>query len=255
MIVEIGGQSILVDPMLGKTGSIPPFTIFRHKPRWNPLVELPPSTDSLLEDVTASLITHSQALNFRLLQHQDHLDASGERFLQSRDVRVGCLTSDALYLKRYGLNVSWEFRPWESTPFLGGELTAIPAVHGYGWVRHIMANGAGYLIRFPGEPSLYISGDTILTQDVERVLSEEKPDVAVVAAGQAQLDIGRPLLMTLEDVLRFVELAPGRVIANHMEALNHCPVRRETLLERARERGLSDKVLAPEDGESIDFAG
>lgn len=253
VIVEVGGHTILVDPMLGKPGSIPPFTLFRHRPKWNPLVELPNQIESLMETVNASLITHSRALNFRPLQHLDHLDPSGESFLRSKDIKVGCPVSDGRYLRRYGLNVNWEFSPWDTTPFLGGEVTAIPAIHGYGWIHHLMANGAGYLIRFPGEPSLYISGDTVLTQDVKRVLTVERPDVAVVAAGQAQLDIGRPLLMTLDDVLHFVELAPGLVVANHMEALNHCPVTRSQLRAKVEEHGHSGKVHIPEDGECLEF--
>jgi L-ascorbate metabolism protein UlaG (beta-lactamase superfamily) len=253
MILEFSDNLVLVDPMLGHPGSIPPFTVFRYKPQMNPLVGLPAVAESLLKRVDTCLITHSRALNFRPLQHLDHLDPAGERLLNERNLPVGCPGKDARYLRRYGLNVTWELPFWETTSFLGGEITAIPAVHGYGWVHHLMANGAGFLIRLPGEPSIYISGDTVLTQDVERVLTEERPDVAIVAAGQAQLDIGRPLLMTLEDVVRFVELAPGLVVANHLEALNHCPVTRGHLREVLEQSGLADKVMIPADGESLNL--
>ena len=117
-----------------------------------------------------------------------------------------------------------------------------------------MANGAGFLLRLPNEPSLYISGDTVLNDDVRRVLTEERPDIAVVAAGRAQLDIGKPLLMDLNDILEFAQLSPGIVIANHLEALNHCPVSREELRKELEARDLSNKVLIPDDGECVDFA-
>ena len=65
-----------------------------------------------------------------------------------------------------------------------------------------MANGAGFFIQLPDEPSLYISGDTVYTQDVERVLTEFQPDIAVMAAGSASLDVGGPILMSLEEFLK-----------------------------------------------------
>ena len=253
LVIEAAGRRILVDPMLGPAGSIPPFALFRFRARWNPLVALPPDTDNLLESIDACLVTHSQAHHIRLLQHMDHLDPAGEKFLRDRSVPVACPSKDSSYLQKYGLRVDWECTPWTETTFLDGTLTAVPAIHGYGWVHRLMANGAGFLLRLPDEPSLYISGDTVLTDDVRRVLTEERPDIAVVAAGKAQLDIGRPLLMDLNDLIEFIELAPGIVVANHMEALNHCPVSRASLRKELQARSLSEKVLIPADGESLPF--
>lgn len=255
MVVEVAGHTILIDPMLGGRGTIPPFALVRYRPKWNPLVDLPPGADALLERVDACLVTHSRALNIRLLQHMDHLDPAGEKFLRGKGVPVGCADRDAAYLQRYGLTVEWAFPPQIEIPFFEGTVKAVDAVHGYGWIHRIMANGVGFLIRFPGEPSLYISGDTVLTEDVRRVLVEERPDVAVVAAGRARLDVGQPLLMNEQDLLEFVELAPGKVVANHMEALNHCPVTREQLRVLLHQRGWTEKVLIPEDGECLELSG
>ena len=254
LVIEAARRRILVDPMLGQAKSIPPFAFLRFRARWNPLVALPPETDDLLESIEACLITHSQAHHIRLLQHMDHLDPAGEKFLRDRSIPVACPSKDSSYLQKYGLRVDWECDPWTETAFLGGTLTAVPAIHGYGWVHRLMANGAGFLLRLPNEPSLYISGDTVLNDDVRRVLTEERPDIAVVAAGRAQLDIGKPLLMDLNDILEFAQLSPGIVIANHLEALNHCPVSREELRKELEARDLSNKVLIPDDGECVDFA-
>lgn len=253
MVVELGSRRLLVDPMLGSAGSIPPFSFFRYRPRWNPLQELPPASASLLEDIDACLITHSRALNLRLLQHLDHLDPAGEKFLRERAVQVACPSQDAHYLEHYGLTIAWACEPWVETPFLDGTVKAVPALHGYGWVHRLMANGVGYLLRFPGEPSLYISGDTVLTEDVRRALTQERPDVAVVAAGGARLDVGRELLMNEDELQEFIDLAPGRVVANHMDALNHCPMTRERLRALVRQKGWEEKVLIPEDGECLEL--
>jgi len=88
-------------------------------------------------------------------------------------------------------------------------------------MHNFMANGAGFYLKLPNEPSIYISGDTVYTDDVERALTEFKPDIAVVAAGSASLDVGGPILMPLEEIIIFIKTTPHKVIANHLEALNN----------------------------------
>ena len=111
-------------------------------------------------------------------------------------------------------------------------------------------------IRFkpiPDEPSLYISGDTVYTADVERALTELKPDIAIMAAGTATLDISRPILMPMDELLRFVRTAPGIAVANHLEALNHCPTTREQLKQALKNNNLLSKVHIPYDGDVLTF--
>lgn len=52
IIIETEKEVILVDPMLGNQGIMPPFTLFRHKARKNPTVPLPQKTHALLKKVT-----------------------------------------------------------------------------------------------------------------------------------------------------------------------------------------------------------
>jgi L-ascorbate metabolism protein UlaG (beta-lactamase superfamily) len=133
----------------------------------------------------------------------------------------------------------------------GGEITAVPALHGHSWANKLMANGAGFYLQLPGEPSIYISGDTVYTEDVERALTEFKPDIAVMASGSASLDVGGPILMPMQELIRFVQNTPHKVIANHLEALNHCPTTRFQLKKELEKRGLFSNVFIPEDGEVI----
>ncbi len=149
------------------------------------------------------------------------------------------------------MNVQTELEYWKPAQLLGGEITAVPAQHGHSWMHHLMANGAGFYLQLPGEPSIYISGDTVYTDDVKRALHELQPDIAVVAAGCASLDLGGTILMTVAEIVSFVEAAPGKVIANHLEALNHCPVTRKELQQALQEKGLLKKTFIPQDGETI----
>ena len=59
--------------------------------------------------------------------------------------------------------------------------------------------------------------------------------------------------MDMDEILEFVRLAPGEVIATHMEALNHCPTTRTELRAAVVDAGFGDKVQIPEDGELIDL--
>ncbi len=253
-VIESGENCILVDPMLGPKGALPPFARFKHKARRNPTVELPDNADTILDRVTLSLLTHSQKWGIEALTHSDHLDAKGKAFLKEKQIPVACPAGDAAYMEKNGIQVAAAPAHWQSLSLAGGKITAVPARHGHGWIHRLMSNGAGFFLELPGEPSIYISGDTVYTEDVNRALTELKPDVAVVAAGSASLDVGGPILMPMEEILTFVRTAPGRVIANHLEALNHCPTTRTGLISELEKQGLVSKVLIPSDGETLELS-
>ncbi len=252
-VIESGAHFILIDPMLGEKGSLPPFAVFRHKAKKNPIVSLPPDSVQILEQVTHCLITHSQRFGLKPFSHLDHLDGTGESFLLEKNLPVVCPANDAAYLKKHGINVQTELNYWQPEQLLGGKITAVPAKHGHSWMHYFMANGAGFYLTLPDEPSIYISGDTVYTDDVKRALRELKPDIAVVAAGCASLDVGGPILMTVEEVVSFVTEAPGKVVANHLEALNHCPVTRAQLKHELQGKGLLTKTFVPDDGEVLNI--
>ena len=243
-VIETKAAVILVDPMLGPRGFGAPFTMFRFKPKRNPLVNLPESAPSILDKVTHCLITHL---------HPDHIDPTAIEFLKTRNIPVVCSFTDAKVLKKKGLTIDKVLNYWEPADYLGGRIIGVPAIHGYGFVKHIAGKVMGFHLELPGEPSIYISSDTVYTDHVDRALKEFKPEISVLAAGKAQLDIGQPLLMHEADQVKFVQNSPGRVFANHMEALNHCPHTRADLRRLLQQNGLLAKVDIPEDGESVAY--
>ena len=245
LVLETEDKVILVDPMLGKKGEVAPsFTLFRFKPQRNPIVDLPAGAMDVIEKTTHCLITHL---------HPDHLDKKAEVLLRSKNIPVICSIKDEAALRKKGLYVSQVIDYWESVDFLGGNIEGIPARHGYGFIAKPAGNVMGFYIELPNQPSIYISSDTIYTSYVEKVLNEYDPAISVVAAGSAQFDIFKPLLMTMEDILRFTKDAPGKVIANHMESVNHCPTTRDQLKKEIANIGLSEKVFIPNDGAVMTF--
>ena len=246
LIVQFGDIHLLVDPMLAPRGQLPSLKFVTRSRRRNPLVELPDNAATHLERVTHCLITHCQKGHF------DHLDRAAVRWLRQRGTPVLCMAEDADYLHRLRLNVQ-VLATDEDGAFFGGSVRAIPCLHGEGFVGRLMAHGYGYFMRIPGEPSLYLAGDTLLTDKVRHCLRELQPDVSVLPAGGAQFDIGGAIIMGQADILAALSLSRGLVIANHLEALDHCPVSRAELLAEANRAQLGGRLRVPLDGETLTF--
>ncbi|MFT7614350.1 MAG: L-ascorbate metabolism protein UlaG (beta-lactamase superfamily) [Parvicellaceae bacterium] len=240
MVLETEKDIILIDPMLGDQGIMPAFTLFRHPARRNPTVPLPENSNLILEKVTHCLITH---------QHPDHIDSKAVAFLINKNIPVTCSIKDEKAFRKRGLNVVQSLKYWEEQKFLGGTIEGIPAEHGYGFVAKPMGNVIGFYLKLPNQKSIYLSSDTIYTASVDKVLKDYMPEISVLACGAAQFDLFKRVIMNEDDILKFVKNSSGKVIANHMESINHCPLTRKKLKEILTTNEVNDKVLIPEDGE------
>lgn len=238
---------LLVDPMLAPRGSLPALRYLGAGRLRNPIVELPGGTDALLQRVTHALITHCQRGHF------DHLDRMGKRFLRERKIPVICMPRDAGYLAQRGLQVLPLAGPGRQPLALGGHITPIPCVHGTGWVGRLMEHGHGYLLELPGEPSVYLAGDTMLTPTVRDCLARLQPEVSVLPAGGARFDVGAEILMDAADMAEAARLTPGALVVNHLEALDHCPTTRAAVRQLAVDGGWAHRLWVPEDGECRDY--
>ncbi len=246
MIIHYNEHRILVDPCLNPKGSLPPYTPFRKRPQLNPIVDLPQNAESVLSQITSGLITHCR------YGHFDHLDKSGIRLLAKKHVPVYCNYLDEPYLRRRHINTI-PLKINQRMGFLTGSITAFPTAHGHGLAGMLMRPGTGYFIELAGDKTIYISGDTVMTQTVSHVLNDLRPDISILNAGTATLDFGRPILMPIQEQLDFIRTAPGKVIAVHLDAFNHCLTTRNILRDAVSKEGLSGKVIIPADGELMEF--
>jgi L-ascorbate metabolism protein UlaG (beta-lactamase superfamily) len=237
---------ILVDPMLAPKGSIPILKYFGRQKQRNPLVDLPANTQDLLRRVTHGLVTHCQRGHF------DHLDRAGKRFFRESGVPVICMPRDSAYLAARSI-ATQPLLGAHTQPFFHGQITSIPCVHGRGLIGLMMEHGHGYFIDLPGEPSVYIAGDTILTDEVKQCLTQRQPHVTILPAGGSQFDLGQKVNMDASEVLAACSLTSGMVVANHLEALDFCATSRAALSASAISAGLKDRLLIPQDGEALEF--
>jgi L-ascorbate metabolism protein UlaG (beta-lactamase superfamily) len=243
-LIELSGIRILVDPMLSPAEAMDPVQNAANNRRI-PLVDLPIDAGALQQALARSdavLVTHT---------HRDHWDARAIELLP-KDLPVFCQPEDAAAIGAAGftqvlaINSEWS---WKRVGFArtGGQ-------HGSGELGRKMGPVSGFVLRADGEPALYIAGDTIWCAEVEQALEQRQPDVTVVNAGAAQFRAGAPITMTADDVVHVCRARPQmRVVAVHMEAINHCLLTRAGLRARLAEERLLDQVLIPDDGALIEL--
>jgi L-ascorbate metabolism protein UlaG (beta-lactamase superfamily) len=239
-------EGILLDPMFAARGAIPSLKYATKSRRRNPLLELPSNMDELKSRITCCLITHCQKGHF------DHLDHAATKWLRDSNIPVYCSIQDSEFLRRKGLDVH-SLDPSSENSFLGGSVKLLPCLHGEGFIGKLMAHGYGYHIQLPDEPSLYVTGDTILTKELEVFVTRTQPDILVIPAGGAIFDIGGEIIMGMPEAIKIGELAKGQVIANHLEALDHCPVTRKSIRSEVQVRAWEHRFFVPNDGESLVF--
>jgi L-ascorbate metabolism protein UlaG (beta-lactamase superfamily) len=237
--VHAAGLRLLVDPQLDPAGARPAVPDTRN-PRPNPLVDLPEPAQVAVQRLDAVLVTHL---------HEDHFDATAIELLSNR-VPLLCQPPDAGALRGHGFA---DVRPVEDALAFGDlRVARTGGRHGTGEIGARMGPVSGFVLAAGDEPTLYVAGDTIWCDEVHAALEEHRPDVVVVNAGAARFIEGDPITMTADDVVAVARYAPqARVVAVHMEAINHCGLTRADLHQRIHAEGLQDRVTVPEDGTEI----
>jgi L-ascorbate metabolism protein UlaG (beta-lactamase superfamily) len=243
LLIDIGGRRLMVDPQLDPAGARAPVRGTPNE-RPNPLVELPVTPAEAVEGVTAVLLTHT---------HVDHFDAAGVTGLLPLGLPWFCQPEDLPDLGELGL-----------------DLRPVPAGEGVGWNgltihrtggRHGRDDQAaeslgpvsGFVISAPDEPTVYVAGDTVWCDEVATAIDAHGPDWIVVNAGGARFLQGEAITMEADDVVATAQAAPeARVVAVHLEAINHCVELRPFLVERVAAAGLASRVTVPADGETLE---
>jgi L-ascorbate metabolism protein UlaG (beta-lactamase superfamily) len=240
--IEIGGHVLLVDPMLDAPGARAPV---RGTPaeRPNPMVPLPGTVREAVEGVDAALVTHT---------HVDHLDAAGVTALVPLGVPVFCQPEDLEDLGQLGMDL----RPVPDEAPVEWEGLTIHRTGGRHGRDEAMARGlgpvSGFALTAEGEPTVYVAGDTVWCPEVAAAIEAHHPAWIVVNAGGARFLEGGTITMEAADIAEVVAAAPGaRVVAVHMDAINHCVDTRADLAEGLAAAGLDGRVAIPADGETV----
>ncbi|QOR67188.1 MBL fold metallo-hydrolase [Cytobacillus suaedae] len=240
IVVEYAGKRFLIDPMLAEKGAYPPFPNSLRQDQNNPLVSLPISVENIIENIDAVIVTHL---------HPDHWDEAAKEVLPKGIKLYAQNNDDATEIRKAGFHNVEVLE--EDTVFEDIRLIKTKGEHGRGEILKFAGLVSGVVFNHQSEKSLYVAGDTVWYEGVQEIIKTHKPEVIVVNAGDNQFLEGGSLVMGKEDVYEVVKAAPtAKVIAAHMEAINHWTLSREELKSFAKEKGISINMLVPEDGES-----
>jgi L-ascorbate metabolism protein UlaG (beta-lactamase superfamily) len=235
--VEFAGQQLLVDPLLAEPGAYPSLT-FGATSAQNPMVPMPCAVETLLQpDIL--VVTHS---------HFDHFDSIAIDRLP-KHLPLICQPADQAQFTGYGFT---QVLPVTSSPVTVENLQFFrtEGKHGKGILGSAMGHVSGFIIKANQEPLLYIAGDTVWGPMVQDALDQYHPDVIVLNSGAAQFNVGSPITMTADDVVKVCQAAPqAKIVAVHLEAINHCRLKRQALADHVAKAKVANQVSIPADGE------
>jgi L-ascorbate metabolism protein UlaG (beta-lactamase superfamily) len=241
LVIQLNNLKLLIDPMLSPKGALDPVQNCGNDIRF-PMVNLPVNNNELtriLSETDAVFVTHL---------HRDHWDIEAQKLID-KNKPVFCQPADEEKIKEQGFT---NVQAIDSTiDWHGITIHRTSGKHGTGEIGQKMGIVSGFVFEHT-KKVIYVAGDTIWCEEVERPLNEFSPQVTVVNTGGAKFLTGGPITMTPGDVLKVLETLPGtKLIAVHMDTVNHCFIKRKDLLEILTEKKLSSKVLIPRDGETI----
>lgn len=232
--LHYGGLSILTDPTFDAPGDYPG-PVELHK-LTGPA--LPPATLGAIDLV---LLSHDQ--------HADNLDHSG-RELVERAPQVLSTAEAAARIPGVTALENW------STVTIGRtEVTGVPALHGPPGCEPITGTVTGFVLRAPGEPVVYISGDNASVELVAEIAEREGPfDIAVLHTGAANPGRFGDVDVTL-NARTAVEaaraLGQAEIVAVHAEGWAHFSETTERLALLFGYAGLSERLHIPVKGETF----
>jgi L-ascorbate metabolism protein UlaG (beta-lactamase superfamily) len=243
LVVQYAGKKFLIDPFLAEKGAYPPFPNSLRQDQNNPLVSLPSSIDEIINDVDAVILTHL---------HLDHYDDAAKEALPKDIKMIVQNEEDANSIKNDGFNNVVVLQ--EDTVFEGIQLIKTKGEHGRGEILKLAGLVCGVVFKHSTEKTLYVAGDTVWYEGVQEAINTHAPEVIVVNAGDNQFLEGGSLVMGKDDVYEVHKAAPSaKIIASHMEAVNHWTLSRKELKGFLNEKGISSNVLVPNDGVSYTF--
>ncbi|MDO5536809.1 MAG: MBL fold metallo-hydrolase [Desulfovibrionaceae bacterium] len=252
--ISHGGTTVLLDPMLAGQGAWPGFAGTYHSELRNPTVPLPMPVSEVLQDVDAVILTHT---------HEDHWDRAAQELLPKGMPVYVQNEADRRLVSSQGFT---DVRVLKQSDRIGAiSLARTACRHGSETVMADESRRAsldpvmGMVFSAPGVKSVYVAADTVWFKGVEEALALHRPDVIVLNTGAASLSGERyaadpRIIMDKEDVLRACQAAPSaKIVTVHMDAVNHMTTGRADVRAFCAEKGLTERVLIPMDGETMDF--
>lgn len=246
--ISYAGTIFLIDPMLAPKGAYPGFKETYRSELRNPLIDLPASISEIIKGVDAIIVTHT---------HLDHWDDAAQKFIPKHFPLFVQNEQDAKLIQSQGFTNTRILD--NNTLFNDIHLTKVGGQHGTDSMYAVpdlakrLGDTMGVVFHTKGFKTLYIAGDTIWCDETTRVISNYKPEIIILNTGYARLkNFNGSIIMGKDDVKHAYQTASNSIIiATHMDAVNHAMLTRKKLREYITKEGINDRVLVPNDGETI----
>ncbi len=239
MKINYAGVTFLTDPMFSAKGAFNGFAVIAS----NPTVDLPISATELMAGVESVLISHL---------HPDHFDRAAMNSLP-KEIQIFCPPLHESQIVKEGFRNVVPIAA--SQTFHGITITRVGGKHGQGKILERTGEVSGFVFQADGEPTVYWVGDSIWCKEVEAAIKLYKPDIIITHSGGATIPNFAPIVMNAEQTIITALASPESIIvAVHMEALDHCMVKRSMLRQMADEAKIPiSRMHIPEDGSIIDL--
>jgi len=204
--------------------------------------------------VKAESIGHIDAVLLSHDQHPDNLDTGGREFLPSAE-KVYTTVSGA---ERLGGDVEGML-PWHSVEIESAtgkkiKITATPCRHGPPNVEPVTGDVVGFVLQSEGEPTVYVTGDTVYYKGVSDVADRFDIDLMLAFAGAARTRGAFDLTMTVSDLLESAQTFAGaKIMPVHFEGWDHFTQGIDDITEAFTVFGLTDRLFLVKKGETREF--
>ncbi|AJW62311.1 metal-dependent hydrolase [Elizabethkingia miricola] len=239
--LEIEGINVLVDPMLGKKGSLGPFPWTEDK-RANPLSDLPFNHEELsaiIQNTNLVLLTHL---------HPDHWDDAAQKLLP-KDILIYCQPNDEEQIRNSGFTHVIPVK--DEILYKDISIMRTGGKHGLGKIGELMGEVSGYMLKTEKE-SLYITGDTIWCEEVSSALTLYNPEYIIANGGGARFSIGEHVTMNGTDIQTLAAYADSaRIAVVHLETVSPVQEDRESLKKFFSQHKTKQDIIIPDDGAFI----
>ncbi len=234
LLIEIGRTRILTDPTFDPAG-----TRYVAGPKELVKTTGPAISAASLGNVDVVLLSHDH--------HADNLDHAGRAHLPAAEV---VLTTPAGAKRLGGGAVG--VRTWEMVNLAGAGglrllVTAMPARHGPESIKQAVGDVTGWMIEWQGRHrgALYISGDTVLFEELEEIARRYRVETAILNFGAAQVDVYGPVHLTFTGVegATFAKMLGDCIIVPvHYEGWAHFSEGRAEIEQAFRAEGLESRL-------------
>ena len=239
MKINYAGVTFLTDPMFSEKGAFDAFVGIAS----NPTVDLPVSVTEVMAGVECVIVSHL---------HPDHFDKAAIKALP-KEMQIFCPPLNESQIVKEGFR---NVVPIATSKTLHGiTITRVGGKHGKGKILEYTGEVSGFVLQADGEPTVYWVGDSVWCEEVEAVIKLHKPDIIITHSGGATIPGYDPIVMNAEQTIITALTSPKSIIvAVHMEALDHCAVKRTMLRQMADEARIPfSRMHIPEDGSIINF--